>query len=102
MTPFSKLCFSSTNTITVNGQVAVSAQFNCPVCKQHPKLTKYITLPTDRDLDANGEVNYTFPCCGAKNTLYLAVYQKLGTTDYKTQFSVKPIAADWYKPKETC
>lgn len=101
MTVFSKLCFSSTKTENNNGQVSVTAQFNCPVCKQHPNLTKYVSVPTSRDLDVNGEVTYTFPCCGAQNKLYLAVYQPLGTSDLRVQFCVEPIDVDWWKPKET-
>jgi len=101
---FNKLYFNSVSLKSLSDRVEFEPRFICPKCRKYfegkitadsPKhaLTQHIMKPIRGDLNFNGKITFTMPCCGTKINLYGAIHGE----DFC--ISVEPIEPDWWMNK---
>jgi len=103
-----QLCFSGLTEDRTDEGFKVTPSFKCPMCKgkaaasatkipSHVKVSAYPNVfASDGSVDANKEVTFTMPCCGAKITLHHAVHREKGKYEVMHCMSREPIPADWW------
>jgi hypothetical protein len=107
---FNSLFFNSIETNQASGTVIVSPNFLCPKCgagkvaSQKTASARLVSAEPVASVDKaakaldvvdfNKAQVFTMPCCGAKITLYLAVYK--GSGGFLTCISTEPIDEKWY------